>query len=495
MRKTAAALALAFALAFATVHAAFGASMNPFMDVPRGHWSYDAVRQLASRWLPYGYTYEAFKNSRLSTRYEMASTVAHALPYVDMNSASERNIDSLRRLVNEFSDELEDLGVNVGKLDGRIAPVEKRVGSWRWVSRRSLMRTAELLGEDYAPPKGEDGASRLDFRRWLGWRRRSGTRRFSAEFPIRLGSDRLADSGGQPAPGALFGFSASSLTNFSDLSGTSIFRAYAGPPTDDPFAEAIYINHAFNESDFNVWELSFMASLSAGDIMGFSAGFDGFVGEGSSNWPFGMNSKGDWPEEWGGLSSVWTIYGGMRVELDPSTAFRGVVYHQTVNGEREIDDVIIDDTRAFRLVIDLKQDVLKFTGLWLEYDRMQKGFWLPGYYAMSGGNFGVDSVPDKFYDITTDILPEDMSLWRVMASREWDDRWKTFLFMANATFMPAGTGNPKGRFIQWGMGVEYAFTPDIVAGFSYMRQDYNMALESVELDSENLFHSWAQMSF
>ena len=72
MKKFLAVLAVVAIVAFAAP--AFAA--NPFMDVPAGHWSYDAVAQLASKGIVSGYPDGAFKGGQPATRYEVASVVA-----------------------------------------------------------------------------------------------------------------------------------------------------------------------------------------------------------------------------------------------------------------------------------------------------------------------------------------------------------------------------------------------------------------------------------
>ena len=55
------------------------AAANPFSDVPRGHWAYDAVTQLAADGVIEGYGDGTFLGNRNITRYEMAQMVAKAL--------------------------------------------------------------------------------------------------------------------------------------------------------------------------------------------------------------------------------------------------------------------------------------------------------------------------------------------------------------------------------------------------------------------------------
>ena len=78
---------------------ASAAAVNPFTDVPAGHWAYDAVNRLAAAGIIDGYGDGNFGGERLMTRYEMAQIVAKAM-------AKGANVD---RLAAEFADELDSL--------------------------------------------------------------------------------------------------------------------------------------------------------------------------------------------------------------------------------------------------------------------------------------------------------------------------------------------------------------------------------------------------
>ena len=122
MKKILATVVLAVMVVFATE--AFAAS-NPFADVPAGHWSYDAVALLASRGVVSGYPDGQYKGGQLATRYEMASIVARALVYVDEGKASKEDLELVKKLVAEYKNELDALGVKVADLDKRVAGLEK----------------------------------------------------------------------------------------------------------------------------------------------------------------------------------------------------------------------------------------------------------------------------------------------------------------------------------------------------------------------------------
>ena len=121
---------LAVLVAVAALAAPAMSATNPFMDVPMNHWAYDAIGQLAAHGILSGYPDGLYKGKQQTTRYEMASALARALAVVDMTKASKQDVEMLKRLVVEFKDELEALGVRVDELDERVAVLESRLGGW-----------------------------------------------------------------------------------------------------------------------------------------------------------------------------------------------------------------------------------------------------------------------------------------------------------------------------------------------------------------------------
>ena len=79
MRKKGIALVVAMIMVATLVMPAFAASM-PFADVPKDHWAYDSVAELAASGLIIGYPDGSFKGERQFTRYEMAMVFARCLP-------------------------------------------------------------------------------------------------------------------------------------------------------------------------------------------------------------------------------------------------------------------------------------------------------------------------------------------------------------------------------------------------------------------------------
>ena len=105
--------ALGAALVVSAASTTFAAA-NPFSDVPRDHWAYDAVTQLAADGVVEGYGDGTYRGDRNITRYEMAQMVAKAMAKENMPVSDRALVD---RLAAEFADELNNLGVRVSNLE------------------------------------------------------------------------------------------------------------------------------------------------------------------------------------------------------------------------------------------------------------------------------------------------------------------------------------------------------------------------------------------
>ena len=123
-------LAVLAATAVLGVTSAFAA--NPFSDVTPQDWAYQAVAQLASQGIINGYPDGTFKGQNNITRFEMAQMVAKALVRQDRVDAEQNAI--INRLANEFSAELNNLGV-------RVSTLENKVGNFKFTGDARLRYT------------------------------------------------------------------------------------------------------------------------------------------------------------------------------------------------------------------------------------------------------------------------------------------------------------------------------------------------------------------
>lgn len=108
------------ATAILGVTTAFAA--NPFSDVTPDTWAYQSVSQLANAGIINGYPDGTFKGQTNITRYEMAQMVAKAMANQDRANAEQQAM--INRLADEFSTELNNLGVRVSTLENKVGNVK-----------------------------------------------------------------------------------------------------------------------------------------------------------------------------------------------------------------------------------------------------------------------------------------------------------------------------------------------------------------------------------
>ena len=130
-------LAVLAATAVLGVTSAFAA--NPFSDVTPQDWAYQAVAQLAAQGVVNGYPDGTFQGQTNITRFEMAQMVAKAMARQGQVDAEQNAI--INRLANEFSAELNNLGV-------RVSTLENKVGNFKFTGD-ARMRYRQLDGDVY----------------------------------------------------------------------------------------------------------------------------------------------------------------------------------------------------------------------------------------------------------------------------------------------------------------------------------------------------------
>lgn len=106
-----------------------GRAQTP-QDVPRDHWAYAAVQDLASRGLIRGYPPKGdFFGGRSVTRYEMAALVDRILQRLATAPAGEvkqSDLDEVRRLVDEYRVELTVIGGRLDALEKDVTGLKER---------------------------------------------------------------------------------------------------------------------------------------------------------------------------------------------------------------------------------------------------------------------------------------------------------------------------------------------------------------------------------
>lgn len=491
MKKFLAVLAVAALVAFAAP--AFAA--NPFMDVPAGHWAYDAVAQLAADGVVSGYPDGAFKGAQPATRYEVASVVARALATIDMDKASKQDVEMLKKLVMEFKDELDALGVKVDKIDKRVAVLEDGVGGWK--IRGTFRFDAKFMDSDndtysYGKSGNKNEFTKERFRLFLTKTIDENT---SFYAQMRVGSD----SGNSNGRGDMNSMRWSHIYVDTKLPYDVAFRVGRfGVDFEDDYG--FYIDNDALFGDFRLDGFRFKKDwgmLTATAIVGrndntsdnssiYGTLDDANVhNDGFMTYALDLHFQ---PSEkfFGGITGYWMQYdgnanidelytGATGDDLDvntyaayaafnftPNIALKGMYYFQDL-GDDIPNSNDEDSPNAWKAILDIKQDALKFTSLWVEYSEQDNTFW-DSYidrYSIAGGSY--DTVGANF------VRNDGTSKWIfAKAEQKWNDKFSTFLRYANVDFDTANVDDAT----EWGVGVGYQYTPAVYFELCYDQVDH-----------------------
>ncbi len=108
------------------------AQIDALKDIPSNSWAYQSIIDLVNDGIIVGYPDGTFKGARPLTRYEAAVMVERAVQYLtkklgNPQTASEvtqKDIDALRALLDEFRGDIDALKLRVSDIDSRLKTVE-----------------------------------------------------------------------------------------------------------------------------------------------------------------------------------------------------------------------------------------------------------------------------------------------------------------------------------------------------------------------------------
>ena len=516
MKKIAALVAI---VAVAALAAPAMSATNPFMDVPMNHWAYDAIGQLAAHGILSGYPDGLYKGKQQTTRYEMASALARALAVVDMTKASKQDVEMLKRLVVEFKDELEALGVRVDELDERVAVLENRLGGWHIhgtlaldVMNQSRKDAAEAL---WRGGKGEVkfDEARVFFERTWGendeyfFRARlrnegdtSGGNantqsayfdRFYVEMPFFFDSRLLVGRQNW----AWEGDYKISLPETGGWTGDQILTDWTwtgmGITKNFGLGTAQIMAAHPNKFGWEDWMLMARGTFQFTERVGFDLGGQIFLGDNAETYG-GEDANGNSVHVQGDMAfnNLWTIYAGLRFNFTDAVALKGTFYHQKWDTERVYlgqnangrnylywgDATTNDDANHWSVIIDVKQEALKFTSLWLEYGQFDEGFsGLNGGILFYGG-----LLQDSYGALKT-------KYWRVGLGQEWNEKWSTYLFYygykVSDAYVNANNALEESSPKEFGLGVQYKLNDSTTMGLNYMHADNDLPGEDGKKDN------------
>lgn len=433
MKKMLAVVAAASLVAVAAP--AFAA--NPFSDVPMNHWAYDAVEELASKGILEGYPNGTFKGNRAMTRYEIATMVARM-----MNAGlTGADLEKLKALVVEFQPELDALGVKVDGFDSRLTALEKGVGGWKISGQFRIDYNA---WDEEGSDDSDDGFKISRYRLFLH-KDLTDNVTFDARYH-----------------GGKFDRAWVTARDFFGMEGlTARIGQFALDWEDD---DGLYEDNDgfFMDGNYRGVDLKYSSGMFA--VEGFAASNMGgsVYAPNDSDEYYGARIRADFNEKlWLSLNGLWNNVGdfngnvywaGLGFKFMDGLELKGAYYME------DIDGAAIDDPKAWKAIVDVSQDVLKFTSLWVEYASFDKGFVID----RNPWAFSDIKWPGEMADIT---LADDMTVLYLKAKQKWNDKWSTF--ERYAKYDMDGRDDMK----EWGVGVGYQYSPNLSFELAYADMD------------------------
>ena len=504
---------LAAVLAVAALAAPAFSATNPFMDVPMNHWAYDAIGQLAAHGILSGYPDGTYKGNQQTTRYEMASALARALAVVDMTKASKQDVEMLKRLVVEFKDELEALGVRVDELDERVAVLENRLGGWH-IHGTLVLQIVNQSANNALDNQKSDGSinfdeARLFFERTWGendeyfFRARLRDEekgqgrfdRFYVEMPFFFDSKFTVGRFTQnwegeymislPETGSWTGDTV--LTDW-DFDGFALTKNFGLGTFNAVFAHP-------NRHGYRNWMIGLNGAFQFTEQFGLDLGGNVFIGDNAE-------TQGDTNNNRQGAvasNNMWTIFAGLRFNFNDNIGLKGIFYHQKIDREQVNNGAwrdygygivdgndFVDDANHWAAIIDVKQEALKFTSLWLEYGQYDKGFVTRSDSSLFYGGF----LADAFDTNVIGGLQNDVKYWRVALGQEWNDQWATHIFYYGYNVDVPGGDNVKP--FEVGLGIQYKMNDFTTFGLNYIHADSDT---DADTDKDNVIRFRTKVVF
>ena len=467
-------LAVAAAAALVAVAApAFAA--NPFSDVPLNHWAYDAVENLAAKGILEGYPDNTFRGKKAMTRYEIAQMVARIM---DNDNLGNEDIEQLKALVAEFGPELEALGVKVDSFDSRLATLEKGLAGWKISGQmRYDYKSFDYEGDAESLDSGnrrtgfDMDRGRIFLHRDLPnglsfdsrWHRDNLDRYFltAKDFmgveglKIRLGSFGLDWDGADKMRCSDYSSSDSWITDLTYKGAeitysTGTFEANALIATDNSGHVSDNKGVYYDNESHDIYGGRIKARL--GEKFWMTLGI--------------MGQSFDTQDDGSTDSSYITYWVNAGFKVTPDVEIKGSYFAQDWEEETATllnDGTVEDSPSAYRVILEIKQNLLKFTSIWAQYSHFDAGFRIDCVDYKFENHSG---KANQMYDASSDnIFMTDHDMFYGYFRQQWTPKIRTF---EEFQYADADGGSDATR---WSIGVGYQYSPALYFELAYSMQD------------------------
>ena len=412
----------------------------------------------------------------------MASVVARALVTVDAEKASKQDLELLKKLVMEFKDELDALGVKVDSLDKRVAVLEENLGGWKLYGE--LYFDAQFYDSDNDPNLDSDfGFGRARF--FLANQIDENT-----SMTARFNSNKSSSSDQGDFDWDRLWVDTKLPWDIDFRFGRFNFDWESDQGLYDPYT--INNDATFGDWDIDGFQLAktwgmFKATAIVGRNTGVANDSSVYWAEGKyevgramtyalkldaagENWMLG--AMGYWQSADNDLLdtrlnndvNTYGVYAGY--SFTPAIQLKGVYYWQDIDGLATTDE---DSPTSWKAILDVKQDLLKFTSLWIEYAQQDNTFIGTNSYDYMGYNEMANKP-------TTGTGTAE--IWNIIANQQWNDQWSTYIRYWMADWDSSTVDDTEN----WTFGVRYQYTPAIQFKLEYDMIDYGTGTQTYQGD-------------
>jgi hypothetical protein len=412
------------------------------------------------------------------TRYEIAQMVARMMA----NGVGGADADKLKALIVEFAPELEALGVKVDGFDGRLSALEKGVGRWTiWGSMYFdfINRKTTVAGDTKKTHGSEFRRARLQMKRDLSdkvtfesrWNGGNRWDRWWVTARDFLGAQGLKFRAGQ---------------FLVDLEGRdNLFANNQYWDDDANFLDATFrgFDFDYNRGGLNIY--AFAGSDNESDVYKATNGDEVYAARIAYNAEkFFVSANGvmfnglgngkdkdaiDWHDT--KFKAYWFALGFKPVK---GLSLVGAYYKEDIDSLwlGGTDMLIEDKPKMWKVVLDLNQDLLKFTSLRGEFAKYDKGFFVQnGTGPMSWSGWDKTAMRGP--------MAEDTKLLKVSAIQKWGAKFSTYERYVHYD----QDNNGKAKQLQFGIG--YQYSPNLQFIVDYTKHDGLMSAGKVDHDYED----------
>ena len=449
------------------------------LNIPANHWARNAVMQLEARGI-INNTNSDFRGEENSTRYEFAVMLARTLENLNLELASENDLEILRKLVNEFKSELDVLNADVSKITG----LKNNLAGWRIHGQMRFDITGRKQDDGSSTPKSEyllerarmfferefdknkfvamidteDGI--LNFERFyvttplnsnLSLKYIVGRFKWDFEEDYHIGEHFLNDAGGfYSTKGLLTDRIVNGIGIIKNFS-NGIFRAYTSHP---------------NLVD-NDWEIAAALNIILNERVAMDFGAQVFIGENSTELHIYEDRVVGHKFE-----DLWTVFAGIKLNFGDGIFVKGIFYDQQLD-VKDIEPKKITQTKSrwswlksdegtfkhWAIILELPKSVLKIAKLWLEYGHFDRGF--KTFNALNDGALFVNKYA------MLENIEWDLNYLRVALSGEFRKNLSWHLFYYAYNIDADGFDNP----YEAGLGFMYRLNDSVSFGINYIHAD------------------------